>query len=73
MYSSAGLQDWELLTVSFCCAATMLVAGSTIGAFVAWFFTREPHVVTAAAPATARPTLVREGAVEEKKPRLVMG
>lgn len=72
MYSSAGLADWELLTVSVVCASAALIISGTIGMAVAYLFTREPVAVAAAAAATTRPA-ASEAAVEENKPRLAMG
>ncbi len=52
MYSSQGLADWELISVSGGLAVLMLGLSAMIGADVAYIAGYEPHAV--AEPAVAR-------------------
>lgn len=75
MYSSAGLADWEMLTVSGLFAASAMLIGSVIGIVVALVATREPHPVAATLPAADNPKadVTRTGVTEAKRPWLAVG
>jgi len=55
VYNPVGLQGWEVVVASGLCAVVALSIGTTIGAAVALFVTRERAPVRAAAPVRSAP------------------